>query len=230
MKRLSQLLSGAAVLATVALVAVPTFAEPTPEAAAPETVDQLVERVEATYKDVQSLQASFEQVTVSPVGGDPITQAGTVSLKRPRMMRWDSTTSTAGSLFVTDGTKMWLYTPEFKQVLVYQDLSAAGGMGQLDLLSSLDSLDETFTIQADLAAEGDSIPVVLTPKVESQYKTIVLEVAKSDYGLKSLVMTDVLGVETTMRFSGVELNAELPDDRFSFTAPEGVDVIQADGT
>lgn len=196
------------------------------------SVEQLVTEIEATYGDVQSLRADFVQVNRSAVGETKL--KGRVEMKRARMMKWDSTKEPSGTLFVTDGTKMWIYTPSEKQVLVYNDVSASGGGGvPMDLLNSLEKLDEHFTVELTDANGGKdkkSLDVKLTPKAEGgNYTEIRLLMSKKKYELKQVTLVDQFGTETEFTFSMVKLNPDLPDSEFTFTAPDGVETIVADG-
>lgn len=216
----------AAVLLLIGLVASPAIAAD----AEPTTVEDLVAEIEKTYGDVQSVRADFVQVSRSAVAGEHKTK-GKVSLKRPRLMKWDSTKEPGGSLFVTNGEKMWIYSPTDSQVLVYSDLSQAGGGAPFDLLDSLENLTEHFDVKLESSEGGKdrkSFVVVLTPKAEGQYKSIRLVLSKRKYEIESITLTDAFGGETEFIFSKVQTNSEIPDSEFDFTAPAGAEVIEAD--
>ncbi|MCP4807464.1 MAG: outer membrane lipoprotein chaperone LolA [Proteobacteria bacterium] len=195
------------------------------------TVEQVVTGIESTYGDVQSLRADFVQVNRSAVGETKI--KGRVEMARPRLMKWDSTKSPQGTMFVTDGSKMWIYTPSDKTVLVYNDVSAAGGAVPLDLLDSLEKLDEHFVVElrdANGGKDKKSLDVKLTPKTEGgNYKEIRLLLTKKNYQLKQFTLVDQFGTETEFSFTQVKLNPEMDASEFVFTPPAGVETIVADG-
>lgn len=218
-------LSSITLLATVGVaLSAPVLAQ---EAKGPANVQELVAAVEATYAGVNSLSAEFTQSTKS--SAFEATMSGTVSMERPRKVRWDTTGSAGGSLVVSDGAKLWMYMPEQKQVMVYQDLSGtASGAMAMDILSDMTKLDETFATEMG-AGDADSYTVVLKPKAgaESNYSTIVLDVTKDAYVLEKVVLTDLFGTVTTYDFKNLKLNPELDDATFTFKAPEGVTVMDA---
>ena len=218
----------AAALLSVAATS-PVLAEvpaPAPGAAvAPQNVVELVKAVEATYSNVESLSADFEQTSKS--AAFELTMKGSVSLAKPRQMRWDTTSDPAGSLVVSDGNKLWMYLPGDKQVHVYQDLSSsASGSMAMDILGDLGSLDEKFETSMGEADAG-SYAVVLKPKpgMESSYLQIELVVAKSDYKLEKVTLTDLFGGLTIYSFSSLKLNPQLKQSTFTFVVPKGVEVI-----
>ncbi len=198
----------------------------------PATVEELVKAVEGTYSNVTTFRADFTLVTRSAAMGES-RQKGKVSLKRPRMMRWDST-GQGGMLFVTNGQKMWMYNPTDKQVIVYNDLASSSGSsgGMFDLLSGLGQLDEHFDVNIQSGANDPgkkSFDVLLKPKKAGEYKEIRLRVAKRRYDVEQIVLVDNFGGQTEISFSQVRLNQSIPDSEFAFAAPAGVAVINADG-
>lgn len=218
-------LFAAALLSMAAATPVLAESEPPAAAVAPENVVELVKAVEATYSNVESLSADFEQTSKS--SAFELTMKGSVSLAKPRQMRWDTTSDPAGSLVVSDGKKLWMYLPGDKQVHIYQDLSSsASGAMAMDILGDLGSLDEKF--ETSMGEAGvDSYAVVLKPKpgLESNYQQIELVVAKGDYKLEKVTLTDLFGGLTIYAFSNLKLNPELKTGTFTFEVPKGVEVI-----
>ena len=138
-----------------------------------------------------------------------------------------ATSEPVGSLVVSDGDKLWMYLPSEGQVHVYQDLSSsASGSMAMDILGDLDSLDEKFETSMGEAGAG-SYAVVLKPKpgMESSYLQIELVVAKSDYKLEKVTLTDLFGGLTIYSFSNLKLNPQLEKSTFTFVVPAGVEVI-----
>lgn len=67
------------------------------------------------------------------------------------------------------------------------------------------------------SAEGAPIPV----------KKVRLDLSEGDGMLREMVMLDEKDQPVlTQRFTGLELNVEIPEDQFKFTVPEGVSVMQ----
>ena len=194
---------------------------------APST-QEVVAAVEQTYKDVQSLQADFIQVTRNDFG--ETRQQGAVQLKRPRKMRWDFTQPAASS-FITDGSKLWVWSPTDNQVIVTEDLSGAtSGSDMSQLLTDLSKLGELFNVEQTAAAAGATThTLLLTPKTSTNFKSLQLEVSQSDYTLQRVVVVDAFDAVVELDFSGVTINPEIPDARFTFSVPEGATVIKTDG-
>jgi outer membrane lipoprotein carrier protein len=195
--------------------------------ATPETVEGLVSALQARYQNIQTLQARFTQVQTSPVMGE-VKSKGKVQVGKPRKARWE-TDGAQGSLFVTDGTKMSIYTPASNQVIVMNDMSQAGS-GNVDILALLEDiskLDEQFEVSMvkDDPAASTHIVVNAKPRKPGGYTSVRLEFAHKNLDLSRVVFSDSMGGTTDLRFSDLKLDARIDNDRFQFTPPEGVTVI-----
>lgn len=196
------------------------------------TIEELVQEIETTYAEVESLRAEFVQTTRSAALGEGQKQRGRMELKRPAKMRWDFQRPDP-RLFVTNGKRMWVYSPVDKQAILYEDLSKAGGGGIQSLLGDLEALDEHFEVtQVDdpEARRVNNIVLQLVPKKENvNFKSLRLEVTRKKYGLRRLVLVDAFDTETEISFTQVRLNTAMEDSVFEFEPPPGVEVIKPEG-
>lgn len=181
---------------------------------------ELIKQVETKYEKVTSIRAEFSQTTRNALFGEE-TVGGTVVLKRPGMMRWEFGDQ---KLFVTNGSKMWIYTAEDKQVIEYDDISSQRGAAD-SLLTSLDKLDEMFKIEV-LSSTDAGHTIKLLPNDEGQFKNVVLTV-DAELMVQKIVITDTFDNTTEIVLKNVELNAKADDSLFTFAVPDGVDVIKA---
>jgi len=60
-------------------------------------------------------------------------------------------------------------------------------------------------------------------QAETEFERILLGLQSDE--LRKMTMEDAFGLRTEIRFSGLQRNTTLESDLFSFTPPEGVDVI-----
>lgn len=189
------------------------------------TLEGLMAALKETYSDTESLQADFTQVTRSPGFGDGPEQTGRITLGQPRMMRVEFSGDN-GSLFVSDGDNLYVWSQLGNQVIITPDLSERSD-GVSDLLSSLPALEERFNI-AITATTSASIELALTPRDTAQFQTMSMSLSAADYRLTRLSVTDVFDNTTEMTFDNLILNPELPATVFEFETPEGATVIRAD--
>jgi len=229
LRRLLHTLAASVLAVALSASAPSALAQEEPGPATP-VLDDVVQAVEATYKDVEALQAHFEQ-TVATAGMEQQRSEGEVLLQRPRKMRWDFT-GPEGSLFVTDGVEMWVYTRHLKQAIQYKELSqAASSIAPIEL-QDLESLRDKWNVEVSTeeGSRKNNLVLILTPKEQGRFpiKQVRLELTRK-YVLETVAVTDSLDNLTTLRFTQVRLNPVVSDGSFSFEPPADVEVIVAEG-
>ena len=179
------------------------------------------ERLDAFYKEVQSLRGEFTQTVLDPrmkVGEEA---QGTLALQRPGKFRWDYKTP-YHQLIVADGNKVWIYDIELEQVTVKR-LDEAVGNTPAQLLSSGESLEKNFNITEE-GKSGEFEWVELTPKQkDSSFEKVRLGFDQRD--LRTMELKDNFGQTTRLQFSHLERNPKLVPSLFDFKPPPGVDVV-----
>ena len=181
----------------------------------------LLSRVKAHYSSIETLQADFVQETRSTALG-VVRQEGKLRLERPNKMRWDFQDARA---FVGNGETLWMYNPSDRQVIRSQ--GSFEGSTSASLLQSLDRLDLFFEVSDDTPAEEAGLQILaLTPKETGQFIGLTLYLDEK-LQLKKVESRDVLGGTTVLTFANLEHPADIDDDVFDFTVPDGVRVIDA---
>jgi outer membrane lipoprotein carrier protein len=192
---------------------------------AADDVGTVVKAVESKYSKVDALEADFVQTTKSEVFGEE-KQNGQVVLKRPKKMFWDFAGAQAKQ-FVTDGHTMWVYNAADKQVIKYDDVGSGGGTEADALLTSLSKIDEMFTVV--MLPDDVGYTLQLAPhQADGHVKMLRLELSP-DYVVERVVITDSFDNITDLAFANVKLNVDVPDSKFEFSPPPGVEVVSAGG-
>lgn len=173
---------------------------------------------------VTSYQASFSQVQTDERGGKIQSSSGTMALLRPGKFRWQYA-KPSEQLIVTDGSKLWLYDEDLKQVTVRPAEEALQGTPAA-LLSQKKTLTETFTVSDEGDADGVKKLKLVPKSKESDFQDVSLWL-KAGAPVR-MVFRDTLGGATDISFSQGKTNTKLDPDLFHFTPPKGVEVIDAE--
>ena len=195
-------------------------------ALAVQDIHSLVDAVDARYNRIRSLEAQFTETYSGP--GASRTESGTLLLKKPGRMRWDYT-EPRPKLFLVDGQTAWFYVPGENQVRrtpvkQIDDLRSPLRflLGKTNLEKEFDNLriaaDEKPVNSGDVVLEG--VPKGLRERVSRT----LLEVA-TDGDILRIVIEEMDGSITEFRFLQQKENVEIPDARFRFTPPDGVEVV-----
>src|ERR1700687_3177312 len=116
-----------------------------PAVAQAQTLDEVVNGVESTYGKIVDLRAEFTQTARNKSLGQDIKAEGIVLLKKGGKLRWDYK-SPAPQQIVSDGTSLWVYTPELNQVNKGNAPKALAGPAG-SFLSGLGKLREEFSLR-----------------------------------------------------------------------------------
>jgi outer membrane lipoprotein carrier protein len=96
-------------------------------------------------------------------------------------------------------------------------------------LAGVGKLKEDFKVSfaSEKAAEtpGDYLLDLVPVKPEEGVKKLQIAVNRESFQIVKVVLFDPYGNLTTLVFSAIELNRDLPDSLFSFKPPAGVDVM-----
>jgi outer membrane lipoprotein carrier protein len=175
--------------------------------------------------ETHTLRASFYQELLGTDLEVVEVATGTFSLKRPSKFVWNYDAPIEQDI-VADGTDLWIYDVELAQVTVTpidESISATPAM----LLSGNTSLEEGFEVLESFDAEGLRW-VRLAPKSRDTDFREVLIAFRSGV-LARLRLLDSLDQVTSIEFVDVELNPDLDDGMFEFSAPPDVDIIGGRG-
>jgi outer membrane lipoprotein carrier protein len=202
-----------------------------PSLAIGQELDQVVAGVEATYGKINDLRAEFTQAAYNRSLGQDIKAEGTVYLKKGGKMRWDYK-SPSPQQIVSDGSSLWVYTPELNQVNKGSAPKALAGPAG-SFLAGLGRVREEFSVRflnpaSKLDASGRPV-LDLVPKNPTPLLTrLVLHVDPKDYVVRQAVLYDQFQNTVTMTFNKVTINPALADSLFVFTPPPGAAVVPLD--
>lgn len=208
------------------LIACPLlFALICPLAARPQTTPPtgpaLVRLIDDHYNHLRTLRARYTE-RYAGMGMDR-TEAGTLTLKKPGLMRW-SYDKPAGKVFVLDGHYAWFYTPGDAQVSrtpakQLDDLRSPLRflLGRTQLAKELD--------QIATAPDGPNFKITGIPKGMAQRVHLLTLIVTPAGVIQDMKIEETDGSTTDFSFSGIEENGSIPTSDFVFTPPKGIPVV-----
>jgi outer membrane lipoprotein carrier protein len=203
----------------------PTGATPP---AAGQSLGEVVRSLEQAYSQISDLKAEFSQSAFNKSLNQTIPAQGTVSFKRGGKLRWEFSEPTAQEI-VSDGRKLWVYTPSLNQVNVGEAPEALSGPAG-SFLAGLGRLREHFNVRflnpaAPADREGNYV-LDLTPRQPLPTLTrLILSVSPRQWEVRKAVVYDQFENTVTMKFTRVVTNSGIPDRVFTFVAPKGVATV-----
>lgn len=199
------------------LTAAPLLTLPLTAAADPTT--DLVKRLAA----VQTLSGSFEQVVLDQGGMRMQEASGDMHMARGNRFRWH-TKEPFEQLAISDGTQVWIYDVDLEQVVEKPLAPDTASTPALLFGGNPEQVTQAFVVEQG-ASNGNMITYRLAPR-DDDTLFVELEVTFKGDHPHSMRLQDALGQQTSLDFRNTKINTKLNDSLFSFTPPEGVDVIR----
>lgn len=180
-----------------------------------------VENLKNFLHQSRTVKAQFTQTVLDRNGKQVQLASGSMQFSRPGKFRWEYS-KPYPQLIVGDGVKVWMYDADLNQVTV-RKLDQALGNTPAALLAGNNAIEQNFTLSEGEKSNGLEW-VEASPKgKEGSFERIRLAFRAST--LEVMELRDHFGQTTLIRFAGLELNPRLSPQLFSFTPPQGADVV-----
>lgn len=195
-------------------------------AGTPDSVEDIVDRVQKRFDAMSDFTAKVDQELVVASAGRTLKAHGTVAFKRPGKMRWELR-SDETQVIVADGKTLWFYQPEEQQVLRSPFETAFRSSTPISFLTGVGRIRDDFEASIDGSGEGKVTLALLPRRQGGEVGRLRLTVETENYDIVTAEIFDPLGNITRLHFSDLKRNSGLGDSWFEFEVPDGVDIIDA---
>ncbi|MBI3393207.1 MAG: outer membrane lipoprotein carrier protein LolA [Nitrospirae bacterium] len=200
-----------------------------PPAAAAQSLDEVVSRLETVYRETADFSAHFSQETLLPGGSAAEKTSGTVAIKKPSKMRWNFSAPISQEI-VLDGTHVWIYQPDQKQVVKRRQAEAFPPGSATNFLAGIGRLredfDPAFALENRVNQHGNILLRLIPKRKDLTLTRVMLEVDPKSWAVVRVSLHDSARGTTTIRFSRIAMNKGIPDERFRFVPPKGTAVVE----
>ncbi len=184
---------------------------------------QVIQFSQQHYRGIRTLKADFTQVYTAHMTRDE--EHGVLMLKKPRKMYWEYRDPTEKYLFA-NGKRAFFYIPRDQQVVIYElddERLFLFFMGEGEIARDFEIEFET---EEPPLAEGNFV-VRLTPhQADGSFLRILLEIEPSSYRIMRLVAIEPIGTRNDYILKNVQEGVSIPDRRFRFKPPKGVEIVR----
>lgn len=204
--------------------AVPAVPESSPSC--PSAVEA-AQRLQARYDATKNFRADFRQETRIAAVGQGDESYGKVVFMKPGRMHWEFQTPQPQSM-IADGSTLWIYQPADRQVLKAPFSAAFVSTTPVSFLAGVGRIKDDFQVEQDTrGCNAQRIYLKMIPKNAQDVGSLTIAVSRPTYDIVEAAVTDPVGNVTTLSFSNIQRNVDLPEDEFRFVVPDGVDVVNA---
>jgi outer membrane lipoprotein carrier protein len=185
----------------------------------------IVRKLQARYDETKAFQAKFRQeMKVASLGVSDESE-GTVVFKKPGKMRWEFAAPRAQQI-VSDGATLWIHQPDDRQVIKAPFTGAFVSSTPVSFLLGVGRITDKFEPHPDArGCTASRLYVGLASKSGEDVGTLAFGVDRTSFDIVEAAVTDPLGNVTTLTFSDIARNVEVPDATFDFQVPAGADVV-----
>lgn len=186
-----------------------------------QSAESVFERLKEKYDTIESLRAEFSQTMTSSYMDDEATSSGVLIVQGESYR-----VETAGQTLVTDGNVTWVYMPSQNQVLINDHVNDEQTFSITEFLFEYDENFNASDVETTTLNGQRHFVLTLTPKKDDAFFTeATLSMREQDDLITQLRVVDVNGTTMLFNLENIQLNPSLAEDVFSFTPPQGTEVV-----
>lgn len=180
---------------------------------------EIIKKVQSKYENISDAKASFTE-TRKGKSGKANSSSGTIYIKKINKYRIEA----GGQVIITDGETSWSYSPKKKQVVIdtYKDDGNSFSPNKF-----LFNYPENFysDLQGEENINGvDCYVIKLSPRNNGSVKNATIWIDKNEDFIRKI---NIVTTESSNTYSlkDITLDSGVSSSKFSFSPPEGVEVI-----
>lgn len=190
-------------------------------------------RIQTRYEGIRDLRAGFLQTNeAATFGGAPLMtpdpKTGKVIFAKPGKMRWVYD-APEPSVVVSNGSTLWIHDVEAESVTRLAVTAGFLSGAALQFLLGDGQILESFDVVAT-RCNSERVTLDLIPKRDATYERLGLVADSKSGDVLATSVLDLFGNLTRIEFSEIETNRGPSPETFEFKAPEGVEVLEYNGS
>ncbi len=194
--------------------------------AAQEPPQAILARMEKALASMDAFQTDFEQSSYSQAVTKPMFQKGRLTFRKPDQMRWEYAAPEKNIYVFKDGLLL-SYFPEDNQLWRQRIPKEKYETEILALLAGRGSLAQKYTAEDNPFPGGGAgtAQLKLTPKEESEYAYLLLELDRAGALIRRVIFFDWGGNKQEFAFSRFKTGIKPSDDIFQIKVPKDCEII-----
>lgn len=183
---------------------------------------QILDKVKRAYDNIKDAELEFSQQTVFEISKTEHQSSGRLFIKKQNKYRVEQ----QNLLLVTDGVTVWSYNPANKQVLIDKFKIDERSLTPERVLTAAPKDYYSSILGKEKVGKVETILLKLVPKDEdSIVRVMKVWVDESNWLFRKVEIEDVNGRQTTYIVSDIKVNIGIPDSRFTYQVPNGVEAV-----
>jgi chaperone LolA len=187
-----------------------------------ENAQAVLEKVKKKYDSIVDAELKFSQHVKFEMSKTEQNVSGTLFIKKENKYRVEL----EGATIVTDGKTVWSHTKSSQQVLINNFTMDENAMTPEKILGAAPKDYNASLVGEEKIGKTNTQVLKLAPKDEaSMIETMKLWVDEATWLIKKVEILDVGGKQTVYVVNDVKINTGIPDSRFTYQIPNGVETV-----
>jgi outer membrane lipoprotein carrier protein len=186
------------------------------------TAKEIIEKVQSKYKTVSDITAKFSQTVKYRLSQIEQTFNGTLYVKKEKKYRIE----TEQQILLTDGITSWAFNHQNNQLVIDNYKDDKNTVSPDKFLLEYPEDYYSALVGKEKVAKNQTYILKLTPKNENSFiKSMKVWVDDDEWFIRKIEWTDINDNTSSYTVKKIEINTKLGDEKFQFTAPKGVQVV-----
>jgi chaperone LolA len=180
---------------------------------------EIIKSVQSKYSSISDATASFSQ-NIKFSSGKSVSTSGTIYIQKEEKYRIE----TKNDIIITDGVTSWAYSKKKNQVVVDNYKNDGNTFSPNKFLFSYPVNFYSDLTGSESVGGNDCYILKLTPRNKGSIKEAKIWVDKSMNLIRKITISSSEST-TTYTLKKITLDSGVSSSKFSFTAPEGTEVV-----
>ncbi len=181
-----------------------------------------ITQLHGLLEQTRTFSAEVDQLLMDQDGRELQETRALLLMEKPARFRW-AVTQPYEQLTVTDGETLWLYEPDLEQLTIQPFADDIDRIPVTLLNADAATIAQAYDVSS--TSMGDElVRFILIPRNADRLFERLSLTFKGPV-LEEMQFEDSLGQQTSLTFREVNRNVPLDPSEFTFTAPDGIDVI-----
>lgn len=203
---------GAHLVAVLALFSLDVFAA--------EDAQEILQNVKKKYDSIKDAELKFLQRTASPLSAGKQSLAGTLFVKKQKFR-----VEVEGQTIITDGDTIWSYNAATKQVVIDKFKKNSRTLTPEKILAAAPTEYAASLVGTEKIGKYTTRVLQLVPQDESSLITTMKLWVDDAWLIRKAEVSDLSGTITSYFVNELKVNANIPDSRFTYRIPKGVEAV-----
>jgi outer membrane lipoprotein carrier protein len=186
-----------------------------------EDAQDVLSKVKQKYDTLKDAEIKFLQRTTSLTSAGKQSVSGTLYIKKQHKFRVEL----SSQLIVTDGDTIWSYNPNNRQVIIDTYKKNSRTMTPEKILGAAPTDYSATLLPSEKVGKIQTRVLRLTPKDETSLIATMKLWVDDAWLIRKVELTDLNGRLTTYFVNDIRVNINIPDSRFTYQIPRGVEAV-----